>query len=342
VVTATAETYGSFVDWSGSSTLTLSSEDTEDDAIARVLAGPGGTWSDYGVGMSEWELRTTGSSFRYYQARFRVVKSGLVPNHSYSAKVSLSRYNYRTGVNDPTWKTVIVSGTSDASGMLTTAMYDMPLERGYSIRAESACVLINVELDDSWDRHEQYTPSGADCGLAPAVDGSTRKLNDVIQPGGPSEADYAGLVIETLAPTERTITGTDACVGGSSRAVGSVVDRLSNEDTEDAALARAPISIGTSSIAYRTSRGAGQYAFSFCSVTAKISAANLCPGDYDLVITYGERSEQGGDWSTRVETQKVTVTDGDFSVEKKIPFGESGTEKTILSARLFSLSHNTL
>lgn len=90
---------------------TLSNEDTEANAIARLMAGAAGTWTSWtptgdGTGgtclpgtccLARWEERETGFDFAYQDAEWRVQRTGLTPSTTYTLKVELWRRPFGTG-----------------------------------------------------------------------------------------------------------------------------------------------------------------------------------------------------------------------------------------------------
>jgi YD repeat-containing protein len=134
-------------------------------------------------------------------------------------------------------------------------------------------------------------------------------------------------------------SGCNLCVTGSPwrHQDAFVTTTLSDEDTEDDAIKRATVTDGTSSTSSRTCRGAGQFSFSFCDVTATINFTGLpagpCPSQYDLVVTYADNGVP------RTETETITITDSSYSVQKQVPSAENcGDTHTILSAVLIRRS----
>ena len=102
---------------SGSLTSTLSNEDTESDAIARLLAGGGGTWGSWtaGAGVAQFEQRTTLFTFAYQEAQFRVTINGLTPASAYHVSVDIMRRAHGSGSYIKI-ATNIYAFTSDGSG----------------------------------------------------------------------------------------------------------------------------------------------------------------------------------------------------------------------------------
>ncbi len=110
-------------------TWTLSDEDTEDDAIDRLLAGAGGTWSAWapvgdGTGgtcvgylccQANYQQRT-GFSFGYHEAQFKADMTLLIPSTNYI--LTLIQYRRLYGSVDP-WVQLVVDEypfTTDGSG----------------------------------------------------------------------------------------------------------------------------------------------------------------------------------------------------------------------------------
>lgn len=134
----------------GSYTLTLGDEDTEEDAIARVIA-PG--WSEWtpvsetcqnpGCCKSAWEERVTGFGFIYIEAEFKVKKTGLTPGQAYDIAVDLYRRIYDTGEYE-LYATMELSATVDGSGILETNATAVPNDVGYETYASSPARLTPV------------------------------------------------------------------------------------------------------------------------------------------------------------------------------------------------------
>lgn len=145
---------GVYIKKSGDSlTWTLSDEDTDDDAVARLLAGGGGTWSGYtqtGDGSSgtcvpasccraNYQQRT-GFSFGYQESQFKLVMTLLDPSTNYVVNVEV--YRRLSGSSDP-WALLLVSPfgfTSDGSGNFTITDQDVPNLEGYETFA--CCALV--------------------------------------------------------------------------------------------------------------------------------------------------------------------------------------------------------
>lgn len=107
----------------GNPAATLSTEDTEADAITRLLAGAGGTWSAWAASSSTTclarrQARTTGFDLVYQESEWRRVFTGLVAGETYYIEVKLNRSVYGAA-SYSLFQTVRVYGTADGTGNLT-------------------------------------------------------------------------------------------------------------------------------------------------------------------------------------------------------------------------------
>ncbi len=119
----------------------LSDEDTEDDAINRLLSGGGGTWGSWiaqgatgcdtvppACCLAKYQQRT-GDSFIYQEAEWRVIVTGLSPGSSYSIEVDYWRSAY--GANSfSLFQTLTYVSSADGSG-IATFTGAVPNEVGY-------------------------------------------------------------------------------------------------------------------------------------------------------------------------------------------------------------------
>ena len=126
---------------SGTATDTLSVEDTEADALSRLLAGAGGTWSAWSAASSttclaRWQNRTSGFDLIYQEAQWRIVFTGLSASTAYSVQVKMYRRTYGSG-GYTLYQTQTAMGTSDGSGNLTLSG-DVPNAYGYETYAACA------------------------------------------------------------------------------------------------------------------------------------------------------------------------------------------------------------
>jgi len=297
--------------WSRISTnekIDLSDEDTETDAINRLLAGGGGTWSGWTVTgdgsggtcipsaccLSRYEQRTSGFTFVYQEAQFQINQTGLSANTVYNVSVDLWRRSFGIG-SFAFWKTIIVTGTTDNAGTLLIDQQDVPIDVGFETYAATAYITESwlTETSDLWAYAGEYTLPG--CVLS-EVDTSQRLINGV-PAGKPDEADYAGFDTVTVEATQRTIAGTNVCVqtGGSSSAKlsGSMTDALSEEDTIAAAITRAFASAawsGAGCVSAIQNRNPGENCFGVKKSRAQGIFSKLTPGaDYIGYIVFQGR-----------------------------------------------------
>ena len=117
----------------------LTTEDTEADAVTRLLAGAGGTWSSWAGASSttcraKWEARTSTFDLIYQESEWRRVFTGLTINKVYYLEVKMQRSLYGAGVFT-LYQTHRVYGISDGSGNLTLSG-TVPNTYGYETYAE--------------------------------------------------------------------------------------------------------------------------------------------------------------------------------------------------------------
>ncbi len=126
-----------------SGSITISDEDTEADALARLMAGSGGTWSSWSAGSSttclaQYQQRTTGFSFQYQEAQWRITASGLTPGKTYDTPIQYWRRTYGSG-SYTLYSSVTASGAADGSGNLDIEG-DVPNAIGYeTYAAQGTC-----------------------------------------------------------------------------------------------------------------------------------------------------------------------------------------------------------
>ena len=114
--------------------ITLSDLDTPADAIARLLAGAGGTWSSWadpspGHCQSSWEIPSFFPGFFYIEAQFKYGATGLTPSTGYT--LTLDVYQSLYGMGSYTMIGTISSGfTTDGSGNATVTG-NVPITQGY-------------------------------------------------------------------------------------------------------------------------------------------------------------------------------------------------------------------
>ena len=122
---------------------TLSDEDTEANAITRLLAGGGGTWSSWavpggGTCAASYEQQTTLFTFGYTEAQFRVSITGLSASTAYHIAVKIYRKPYGSG-SYTFVSTNIYGFTTDGAGAYQFSD-DVPILKGYDTAVETAAL----------------------------------------------------------------------------------------------------------------------------------------------------------------------------------------------------------
>jgi len=133
----------------GGETLTLTSEDTETNAVTRLLAGSGGTWGSFttvGDGTSgtclntvccnaKQQTRTTGFTFNYTESSWRVNRSGLTASTTYTIKVTYYRRTYGDTGAGSAFAEYTGTASTDGAGVLLTTAVNVPLASGFETYA---------------------------------------------------------------------------------------------------------------------------------------------------------------------------------------------------------------
>lgn len=133
----------------------LIDEDTEADAITRLLAGGGGTWSAWtatgdGSGstcipssccLARWQERTSGFSFAYQEAEFRARITGLTPGAEREVLIQVYRRAYGAGSYE-LFQTLSYIETADGAGEIEI-IDEVPNLLGYETYV-SPCTFIPV------------------------------------------------------------------------------------------------------------------------------------------------------------------------------------------------------
>ena len=116
----------------------LTNEDTESDAITRLLAGS--SWSAWagGIQLAQYEQRTSGFSFAYQDAEYRARLAGLTPLTTYNADIQIYRRVYGTGAY-VLYQVITISGTTDGGGNFSE-IGSVPNDPGYQTYAYSAII----------------------------------------------------------------------------------------------------------------------------------------------------------------------------------------------------------
>lgn len=133
------ELFGGSYRQTGTVTKQLSGEDTEFDAIDRANAMA--SWSAWSAGSSvtclaSIEERSSGFSFLYQTAEYRITKSGLSPNTNYDIRFNVLRRTYGGG-SYSFYQTLMVSATTDGSGNLSYTN-EVPSYVGFDSYIENA------------------------------------------------------------------------------------------------------------------------------------------------------------------------------------------------------------
>lgn len=143
----------------GSMTLALADEDTDENAIARLLAGDGGIWSDWtlvgdGTGdtclpwvccLADWQSRTTGFDIDYHEAQVRLVNyplslEGLT---AYEIKVDIYRRVQGSSGTFLLYQTLTYPETTDIDGDFPAFDIDVPNDEGFETYAGAAYAILS-------------------------------------------------------------------------------------------------------------------------------------------------------------------------------------------------------
>jgi hypothetical protein len=122
----------------GTTTATLSVEDTEADAITRFRANE--DWSSFlpfnkAQCTAYYEERTIGTSFDYREVKWRVVRNGLLPATSYDVSVDIMRRVYGSMGAFSLYATLVETVVTDANGNLFVEAY-VPNDAGFESYAK--------------------------------------------------------------------------------------------------------------------------------------------------------------------------------------------------------------
>jgi hypothetical protein len=110
--------------------ITLSDEDTEQDAINRMILNSG--WSDWipdGQCIASREARTTGYTFDVAAAQFQIVATGVTPGFVVTAEVPIYRRAIGGGAFT-LYQTITYEETANGSGVATIET-DVPNDPGF-------------------------------------------------------------------------------------------------------------------------------------------------------------------------------------------------------------------
>ena len=164
---------------------------------------------------------------------------------------------------------------------------------------------VDRSVRDEWDETVEYTlPEGvvAQTGMNARYVGiasfplATGGTPEAWPNFGSAATAYGDLVtVTTPSTTERRIAGRGECLGAAprfERAEGVVTQELSLEDTEDDAMARAPVVEGADRVAYRDRRTTG-FSFDFAEFSFEVPLQVACEGTYLVHFHFQRRSRAG-------------------------------------------------
>lgn len=173
-----------------------------------------------------------------------------------------------------------------------------------------------------------WVKSSSVCGFH--QDGAPSFVNNVTQATSPTATGFSIV----FTPTTYTRTGLGTCVteGPNYRSIhGTHGQVISDEDTEADALARAAPVSGTSNVAYREARGAGDFSFIRQTCSVLVNATGLAVGQtYQITVPteeadYGGGNEEDGqiDFSfvASAESEGVLITVPEAASGKQITVG---------------------
>jgi hypothetical protein len=120
---------------------TLSIEDTDADAVTRLLA-TSPTFTDWSAAASfpaaaaDYDARTTGFTFDYEQTQLRANYTGMPASWPFKVRVRIARVNIATGAISTT-QTLNFNPTADGSGAATWTVDVVPAAPGFTYRVQS-------------------------------------------------------------------------------------------------------------------------------------------------------------------------------------------------------------
>lgn len=110
----------------------LTDEDTEADAIARVIIdSPWGAWLSGTTAhcTCSWEIRSTGYSFTYIEAQFKYTAAGLAPSTPYTLTLDVYQRAFGSGGYTMIGTTSSSFSTDGSGNAVITG--DVPITQGY-------------------------------------------------------------------------------------------------------------------------------------------------------------------------------------------------------------------
>jgi hypothetical protein len=173
-------------------------------------------------------------------------------------------------------------------------------------------------------------------GAACPGQGTLQATNAMTNPPFPPINSGAGIVV-TVTPTSWTWTGPGTCQPVA-KFSGTVNSTLSDEDTENDAIARATgTTPGTSCTAAHQTRGAGVFTFNFVAVAYDFACTGLTPGK-NYRITYSLLTETygGGSPVTTTNTLDFTASGASETISDSLDC-PAGKQVTISGASIAAL-----
>lgn len=116
----------------------LQNEYTDDNAKSDLMSGSAGTWTPWDATgtqscSAEYQLRTTGFSFIYQEAQWKVNGTGMVSGHTYQIMVHTVRAPFGSPTFTP-YSTIVTSATADSAGNFEVTG-DIPNDQGFTTAA---------------------------------------------------------------------------------------------------------------------------------------------------------------------------------------------------------------
>lgn len=193
---------------------------------------------------------------------------------------------------------------------------------------KTTCANSNTQVEND------YTGvTGAGC----PAQGTLQATNAMTAPPFPPINSGAGIVV-TVTPTSWTWTGPGSCQPVA-KFSGTVNSTLTDEDTEDDAIARAVgTTPGTSCMAKKEPRGAGDFDLLFVLVAYSMACSSLVAG-HDYRITYLLLTETygGGGGAVTTHTVDFTAAGPTHTVSDLVPCA-SGKQATVYGVTISRLS----
>jgi hypothetical protein len=294
----------------GTTTAILTDEDLPSDAVARAIAAVGAWTNGTCANSSSFQTPRTGTqtnfTYRFGQTRL-VISSGLIIGETYAAAIHVEKRVVGSGSAFIPADDITIPFTAAAAGY-TSDWKDLPNDPANEYRASGSTVTFGQEAStqDTWNIDEDFNPSlPAICAPTVVADSSARTVDGVPVAwpfdGVTPNLAYGALAVGTIAPAERQTIGTNVCtdtVGDYSKANGTILESLSDEDTEQDAIDRATASAAWAAClggctapgctSFETLRGTGAV-FGFGIVRTKVTWAATIGTNYQVTIRFASR-----------------------------------------------------